>query len=391
MNGVALWSQRLPGWERASRILAGAAEPPQEPVARPAPELLPPTERRRAPDTVSVALEAALAACRYAHLPPASLPSVFSSMHGDLAITDYMCATMASTPALVSPTKFHNSVHNAAAGYWTIAAECTRPYTSLSAGDYSFGAGLLETCVQAISGDENVLLVAYDIDARGPLAPVANSKGLLSVALILSPERGSHALASFDLELLASEGLVASTARPENAALVAGNSTESCLPLHGSAGAGRRARHPVPCHADAGPEACASRRNESHRRGHHRRRPRGTDAGAAAARALARTGITVIERNTLPVPEAAHKVGESTVEIGAHYLDTVLGLGEHLREAPAAQVRVPVFLQRRTREIDAVTELGASRYLHTPGYQLDRGILENFLCRARARAGHPVA
>lgn len=231
VNGVALWSQRLPGWERASRILAGAADAPLEPVARPAPELLPPTERRRAPDTVSVALEAALAACRYAHLPPASLPSVFSSMHGDLSITDYMCATMASTPALVSPTKFHNSVHNAAAGYWTIAAECTRPYTSLSAGDHSFGAGLLETCVQALAGRENVLLVAYDIDARGPLAPVARSKGLLSVALIVSPERGSHALASFDLEILARDGLVASTARAENAALVAGNSTESCLPF----------------------------------------------------------------------------------------------------------------------------------------------------------------
>ncbi len=152
-------------------------------------------------------------------------------MHGDLAITDYMCATLAATPALVSPTKFHNSVHNAAAGYWTIAAECTRPYTSLSAGKYSFGAGLLETCVQAIAGHENVLLVAYDIDARGPLAPVAKSKGLLSVALIVSPERGPQARSHFDFELEAREGLVPSVARPENAALVAGNSTESCLPL----------------------------------------------------------------------------------------------------------------------------------------------------------------
>ncbi len=231
VNGVALWSQRLPGWERARRILAGAEPAPAELAPRPAPELLPPTERRRAPDTVSVALEAALSACKSAGLDPKSLPSVFSSMHGDLAITDYMCATMASTPALVSPTKFHNSVHNAAAGYWTIAADCTRPYTSLSAGDHSFGAGLLETCVQALAGRENVLLVAYDIDARGPLAPVASSKGLLSVALIVSPEPGPHRLASFDLDVVSGSGLVASRARPPNAALVAGNSTESCLPF----------------------------------------------------------------------------------------------------------------------------------------------------------------
>jgi len=231
VNGVALWSQRLPGWERARRILAGLEPAPTEPAPRPAPELLPPTERRRAPDTVSVALEAALSACKSAGLDPRSLPSVFSSMHGDLAITDYMCATMASTPALVSPTRFHNSVHNAAAGYWTIAADCTRPYTSLSAGEQSFGAGLLETCVQALAGRENVLLVAYDIDARGPLAPVANSKGLLSVALIVSPQPGPHALAQFDLDMVTGNGLVASPARPGNAALVAGNSTESCLPF----------------------------------------------------------------------------------------------------------------------------------------------------------------
>jgi hypothetical protein len=231
VNGVALWSQRLPGWERARRILAGLEPAPLEPAPRPAPELLPPTERRRAPDTVSVAMEAALSACKSAQLPPASLPCVFSSMHGDLTITDYMCATMATTPALVSPTKFHNSVHNAAAGYWTIAAGCTRPYTSLSAGDFSFGAGLLETCVQALTGNENVLLVAYDIEARGPLAPVAASKGLLAVGLIVSPQRGAQALAQFDLEIVSGSGLTPSRARPENAALVAGNSTESCLPL----------------------------------------------------------------------------------------------------------------------------------------------------------------
>jgi len=231
VNGVALWAPRLPGWQRARGILAGLEAPPAEPAPRPAPELLPPTERRRAPDTVSVALEAALAACRFANLDPASLPCVFSSMHGDLSITDYMCATMASTPALVSPTKFHNSVHNAAAGYWTIAAGCTRPYTALSAGDHSFGAGLLEACVQALAGGENILLVAYDIDARGPLAPVARSKHLLAAAVIVSPRRGDTAIAQFELKLDTGPGLVPSQARPQNAELVAGNSTESSLPF----------------------------------------------------------------------------------------------------------------------------------------------------------------
>jgi hypothetical protein len=231
VNGVALWSERLPGWESARAILSGETAPPVEAAPRPSPQLLPPTERRRAPDTVAVALEAASAACRYAELSPASLPCVFSSMHGDLAITDYMCATMATTPALVSPTRFHNSVHNAAAGYWTIAADCTRPYTALSAGEHSFGAGLLEACVQAASGKENILLVAYDIDARGPLAPVARSKHLLAAALVVGTDRGPRALAQFEFGVVSGPALTPTRARPANAELVAGNSTESCLPL----------------------------------------------------------------------------------------------------------------------------------------------------------------
>jgi hypothetical protein len=231
VNGVALWSERLPGWERARRILAGDEDAPAEPAARPSPELLPPNERRRAPDTVAVALHAALDACKNAGLAPSALASVFTSMHGDLAITDYMCATMASTPTLVSPTRFHNSVHNAAAGYWTIGADCVRPYTSLSAGELSFGAGLLETCVQARATGENILLVAYDINARGPLTPMAGSKHLLAAALVIGPQAGAHALASFDMTLRAAAGLTASNARAENAALVAGNSSEACLPL----------------------------------------------------------------------------------------------------------------------------------------------------------------
>ena len=230
VNGAALWAPRLPGWPLAREILAGRTAAPSTPLGRPAPELLPPNERRRAPDTVSLALEAALAACRSAELAPGSLACVFSSTHGDLAITDYMCATLASTPTQLSPTRFHNSVHNAAAGYWTIAAECTRPYTALSAGEHTFGAALLEASVQALSTAQNILLVSYDIDARGPLATMAPSQGLLSAALVLGPERGPHAIAHFDLTLTQGS-LAPSQARPENATLIAGNASEACLPL----------------------------------------------------------------------------------------------------------------------------------------------------------------
>jgi len=89
--------------------------------------------------------------------------------------------------------------------------------------------------------------------------------------------------------------------------------------------------------------------------------------------------IVVLERLRHPVPEAAHKVGESSVEIGAHYFDTVLGLKEHLTNQQLKKFGFRFFFSEGVARIDAVTELGASRYLATPSYQLDRGIFENYL------------
>jgi hypothetical protein len=231
VDGVALWSPLLPGWEIAREVLAGREPAPSQPASRPAPELLPPTERRRAPDSVAIALHAALSACQQAAREPASLRSVFSSMHGDLAITDYMCSTLASDPKLVSPTRFHNSVHNAAAGYWSIGASSTRPYTALSAGDLSHAVGLFESLSQLAATGEDVLCVTYDIEARGPLAGVAPSRGLLAAALILASQPGENCVACIDWDLVRGAEAVSSTARLENAALVAGNSNEACLPL----------------------------------------------------------------------------------------------------------------------------------------------------------------
>ena len=89
--------------------------------------------------------------------------------------------------------------------------------------------------------------------------------------------------------------------------------------------------------------------------------------------------ILVIERRRHPVPEAAHKVGESTVEIGSNYFDTVLGLKGHLTDRQLKKFGFRFFFSDGRMDVDAVTELGASRYLATPTWQLDRGIFENFL------------
>jgi flavin-dependent dehydrogenase len=97
--------------------------------------------------------------------------------------------------------------------------------------------------------------------------------------------------------------------------------------------------------------------------------------------------VAVIERRLHPVPEAAHKVGESTVEIGAHYFANVLGLREHLENEHIRKFGFRFFFSDGRRDIDRCTELGVSRILPTPSWQIDRGRFENFLGEEARRLG----
>jgi hypothetical protein len=231
-EGVAFWSSRLPGWDVARAVIRGEQLAPAAAVSRPAPALLGPTERRRAPDTVAVALEVAARACAAAGRAPSELPAVFASTHGDLQISDYMCATLVDTPALISPIKFHNSVHNAAAGYWSIGTSSHAPYTAISAFHHTFGAGLLETAVQVACEQQPVLYVAFDVEAKGALSTMAPSRGLLGVGMVLAPASvarpGGRRLA---MHIAADEPCEATAPRSAAAALVADNALAPCMPL----------------------------------------------------------------------------------------------------------------------------------------------------------------
>lgn len=97
--------------------------------------------------------------------------------------------------------------------------------------------------------------------------------------------------------------------------------------------------------------------------------------------------VTVLERRAHPVPEAAFKVGESTVEIGAHYFANVLGLREHLETQHIRKFGFRFFFSDGRRDIDQCTELGVSQVLPTPSWQIDRGRFENFLGEEARRLG----
>ncbi|HEY6941087.1 beta-ketoacyl synthase chain length factor [Dokdonella sp.] len=199
VEGIGWRSPGLADWAAASALLRDGGVPALVGASGANPAALPPNERRRAPETVRLACDVAGQACTMAAREPASLACVFASMHGDLAITEHMCMTLAANPLELSPTKFHNSVLNAAAGYWTAATGCHAASCALSASGASFGAGLFEAAVEAHANRTSVLFAAYDAGEPGPLSEAMRAEASYGAAFVLSPERGPRTLAALRL------------------------------------------------------------------------------------------------------------------------------------------------------------------------------------------------
>jgi hypothetical protein len=187
--GIGLLGPGLPDWAGGQALLRDPAGWSSTPTAVPPPARLPPTERRRAGTVVKAALVVADQAVAMSGLDAASLPTVFTSSTGDPVNCHLLCEALAAPERMVSPTRFTNSVHNAAAGYWHIAVSGRAPSTSLAAFDASFAAGLLEAAVQAVVNGRPVLLVAADVPYPQPLHAKRPLPDTLAVALVLAPSR----------------------------------------------------------------------------------------------------------------------------------------------------------------------------------------------------------
>ena len=187
LAGQAVLGPGLPDWTTARAVLCGGARYAAGNVPEPAPELLPPNERRRASCSARWALTVAQHALGARLKEGGDIATVFTSCSGDGVITNQICEVLASAPANVSPTAFHNSVHNAPAGYWSIATRCRAPSTSLCAYDGSFGAGLVEAATQVGVEGRSVLLVAYDLPFPAPMHSLWPISLPFAAALLLDP------------------------------------------------------------------------------------------------------------------------------------------------------------------------------------------------------------
>jgi hypothetical protein len=223
----------LTDWSAAVPVLRGERPLRDEPLVVPSPVGLKPNERRRTTLATRLALEAARQATADTGLVPAELLSVFASSDGDMELIDSMCRALYRDHEPPSPTVFQSSVHNAVAGYWSIAEGCRQASTSVAAGDGSFAAGLLEAATQAGVAARPVLLVAFDVPAPALLHPHRAFDCAFACALLLAPGASLGDGPALTLALRVQNGLKADTPMRDSAleAMRVGNPAARSLPL----------------------------------------------------------------------------------------------------------------------------------------------------------------
>ena len=192
---VGVLAPGLAGWPAAHEVLSGAAPFTPDTVVPAPSDLLAPAARRR----LNVNARWALAMVSEAlamrpEIPRDDIRCGFASADGDGDVLAQTLAAIAAPPVVMSPTLFHNSVLNAAAGYCSIAHRLTGASTTLCAGELTFGAALLEAFDQVLLESAPVLCVIVDTTFPRSLAALRGCVPSCACALLLTPEtEGSHA------------------------------------------------------------------------------------------------------------------------------------------------------------------------------------------------------
>lgn len=205
IEGIGLIGPGFNGWAESRDVLAGKTLYQPQKTVLPVPELLPAAERRRSSDITKLSLAIMLEAISAAGRDAAKLPSVFTSSSGDGYNCHAINETLASEDRDISPTRFHNSVHNAASGYCSIATGSMAPSSVLCAYDGSFGAGLLEALTQVAVDKTPCVLVAGDTGYPEPMHSVRKVYDALGIALVLAPEQGYQAIARITVSITDAE------------------------------------------------------------------------------------------------------------------------------------------------------------------------------------------
>lgn len=203
LNAVGVVAPGIGNWPACRSVLTGCQDYEPAPIPLFSPDSLPANQRRRITPTIRIAMQAATEAVQSCGIAADMVATVFTTSNGDLDISNRICTALTLPERPVSPTDFHNSVHNAPAGYWTIGSHCRLPSTSISASQASFAAGLLESITQVLFDGNPVLLVAYDLPPPQVFANPTTVTVPFAAALLLSSRHDNDCLAKLTAQPVA--------------------------------------------------------------------------------------------------------------------------------------------------------------------------------------------
>ena len=178
-GGTAGWSVAFPGLT------------PSDPSG----DLLPPVLRRRASSLARMAAAVAGQAAQQASLDLSRVPLVLGSAYGEIVAAVEMMREFGGPTGLPSPTRFHNSVHNASAAYLSIATGNHGFNTAVAAGRATPAATMLEAMALLRECGGDALLIVVDEPPPEPFGR-AEPYPAAAVAICLSTSPGPHALAA---------------------------------------------------------------------------------------------------------------------------------------------------------------------------------------------------
>lgn len=185
LKGIAAIGPGFESWACLSNHLVAGDPLDPDFAPRPLGSILPGVERRRASPTVKLAVEVAQQALQHSGMQAEDLALVFASSNGDTDTIHHICEALATPERFVSPTRFHNSVHNAPAGYWSIASGSMQPSNSICAWQDTFAAGLVEAATQCQVEQVPVLMAVFDTPFPEPLHEKSPGHRPFGVALVL--------------------------------------------------------------------------------------------------------------------------------------------------------------------------------------------------------------
>ena len=206
LQAIGLSGPGLSDWDSARAVLRGDLGWVPTAVEWPLPALLPANERRRVTPLTRLVLGTVQQVLGSAVIDPMETPSVFATAGGELEIAQKICRILLIPDRPISPVMFSNSVHNATAGYFSIASGSRRASTSIAAGNGTAAAGLLEAALIARSEQRPTLLMVYD---AAPAEPLAGCAGMIAhifaVALLIGPAADSGRSLSLSIDSTATE------------------------------------------------------------------------------------------------------------------------------------------------------------------------------------------